>query len=107
MCDTQNDTIKLYNNLDFTKLDETSAKSMYDKLDTYKTQIVTLTKQLKAHDKIINEQRNKIRLLESKNLELIEEIHNNNNIITIQNEIINKSRNINDKLYNHIKKDYE
>lgn len=97
---TINETYKLYNKVNF---DETS-KALYEKIDEYKLQIVELNKKVKAYEKIINEQKNKIRLIEAKTNKLEDDVNNCNNIISIQEEIIQKSRNINATLYEHIKK---
>jgi hypothetical protein len=98
---TINETYKLYNKVNF---DEIPNKTLYDKLDEYKLQIVSLNKTVKAYEKIINEQKNKIRLMDTKIIKLEEDNANYNNIIGIQEEIIQKSRNITNTLYEHIKK---
>ena len=98
---TINETHKLYNKVNF---EEIPNKLLYDKIDEYKVQIIGLNKKVKAYQKIINEQKNKIRLLETNIGKLEDENLNYNNIITIQNDIITKARNINISLYEHIKK---
>ena len=98
---TINETYKLYNKVNF---DEIPNKTLYDKLDEYKLQIVSLNKTVKAYEKIINEQKNKIILMNTKIIKLEEDNANYNNIIGIQEEIIQKSRNITNTLYEHIKK---
>lgn len=98
--ETINDTDKLCNVIDF---DNVSNKTLYDKLDEYKLKLINYNKKNKALEKVINEQKNKIRLLETKIIDLDEEIINNNNIIELQKNIIDKSRNINISMYNHIK----
>jgi len=98
---TLNETHKLYNKVNF---EEIPNKLLYDKIDEYKVQIIGLNKKVKAYQKIINEQKNKIRLLETNIGKLEDENLNYNNIITIQNDIITKARNINISLYEHIKK---
>lgn len=90
---TLNETHKLYNKVNF---DEVSNKMLYDKIDEYKTQIIDLNRKVKVYQKIINEQKNKIRLLEDDNF-------NYSNTINVQNDIITKARNINVTLYEHIK----
>ena len=98
---TINETYKLYNKVNF---DEIPNKTLYDKIDEYKLQIINLNKKVKVYEKLINEQKNKIRLLETKNIKLEEDNINYHNIIGIQEDIIQKSRNINNTLYEHIKK---
>jgi uncharacterized coiled-coil protein SlyX len=62
-----------------------------------------LSKKVNAYEKIINEQKNKIRYVENQNQKLEVEINNLNNIVTIQNNVIEKSRHINNTLYDRIK----
>ena len=97
---TINETHKLYNKVDF---DTIPNKTLYDKIDEYKMQIVDLNKKVKAYEKLINEQKNKIRLLEVNICKLEGDKVNCNDIINIQNGIISKSRNINNTLYEHIR----
>lgn len=97
---TINETHKLYNKVNF---DEISNKSLYDKIDEYKEEIIKLNKKVKAYEKIINEQKNKIRATETNIIKLEEDVGNCNNIITIQEDIIQKSRNINNTLYERLR----
>ncbi len=97
---TLNGTYELYNKINF---DEIPNKTLYDKIDEYKTQIVKINKKLKAYEKIINEQKNKIRLIETNVAKLEEDNSNCNNIINIQTDVIVKLRGINSTLYDHIK----
>lgn len=97
---TINETIKLYNNINF---DEVTKHELYDKLDDYKNQIVELLKKVNAYEKIVNEQKNKIRLMETQIIQLDSNVNNLNNIIVIQEDVIKKSRRINDTLYDKLK----
>lgn len=97
---TINETVKLYNNINF---DDVTKHELYDKLDDYKNQIVELMKKVNAYEKIINEQKNKIRLMETQIIQLGDDANNLNNIIGIQEDVIRKSRRINDTLYDKLK----
>lgn len=70
---TINETHKLYNKVNF---DEISNKSLYDKIDEYKEEIIKLNKKVKAYEKIINEQKNKIRATETNIIKLEEDVGN-------------------------------
>lgn len=94
------ETCKIYNKIDF---DVIPNKALYDKIDEYKLEIVELKRKLKAHEKIVNEQKNKIRLLEANFIKANEDNLNNINIIEVQNDVIVKLRGVNNSLYDHIK----
>jgi hypothetical protein len=56
--------------------------------------LVDTNKRIKAYEKIINEQKNKIRLLEANTSKLEEDNTNTNNIVNLQNDVIIKLRKI-------------